>query len=100
LAAAIAAFVWAFRRNRPLFFLLAVAGLSLLPVSNLLFPIGTIMAERFLYLPAIAAAACAVAGLFWLANRISRPRLAIVVAGCLILLCASRTWRRNADWQD
>ena len=44
-----------------------MAAATFLPMSNLLFPIGTIMAERFLYLPAIAAAAAVVSG--WMLSR-------------------------------
>ncbi len=45
-----------YSRNRTAFFLASFAAITFLPVSNLLFPIGTIMAERFLYLPVIGAA--------------------------------------------
>ena len=42
------------RRHRTGVFLGGAAMLVFLPTSNLLFPLGTIMAERFLYLPSIA----------------------------------------------
>ena len=52
--------VIAFRRNRVVLFVVGFAAAAILPTANLLFPIGTIMAERFLYLPAIALAVCVV----------------------------------------
>ncbi len=48
-ALVLAAILW--KRNRLAFFFAGFAFLNLLPASNLLFPIGTIMAERLLYLP-------------------------------------------------
>src|ERR1035437_10719901 len=54
-AAARRVLLW--RGNRLALYLAGAAVLVFLPTSNLLFPIGTIMAERFLYLPAIAFAA-------------------------------------------
>jgi hypothetical protein len=50
--------VWAFRRNRPVFFFVTLFFIALAPTSNVFLLIGTIMAERFLYLPAVAFAAC------------------------------------------
>src|SRR5215471_11160406 len=68
-------FSW--RRSRMAFFLIAAAILTWLPSSNLLFPIGTIMAERFLYLPAIAFAA----GIAAVTQRLPRgaPAIAAVI---------------------
>ena len=75
--------------------------LLFLPVSNALFPIGTIMAERLLYLPSVAL--CFAVGL--MANAgVSRsaPRLARAIV--VFLLCsvtAAHVWlvvRRNRDW--
>ena len=99
-AAAAAGTAWLYRRNRGLFFFVGLAFLTLLPTANLLFPLGTIMAERFLYLPAIALAACLVSGSYALARRAGRPAVA-PLALCLIAACFTvRTWARNADWQD
>jgi tetratricopeptide (TPR) repeat protein len=99
-AAAAAAVVLLYRFSRPLFFLCVMACVTFLPVSNLLFPIGTIMAERFLYLPAIAAAAVVVCAGFALAARAGKPRLAHVALSLILAAGIARTWARNADWQD
>ncbi len=104
LALCLGAVILAFlcRRRAPaaacfsLFFFAALA-----PASNLLFPIGTIMAERFLYLPAIALIGCAV--LAW--NAAERQWGWARSAGGLVLVlvcaaCLLRTWVRNSDWVD
>jgi tetratricopeptide (TPR) repeat protein len=54
------------------------------------------MAERFLYLPSVAFALAAAA----LAYRFVPPRTAAMVLGALVLLCAGRTFARNADWDN
>lgn len=70
----------------------AFFAIAILPVSNLLFPIGTIMAERFLYLPAIVVALA-------LAHLWRRPAGRIAVCA-IVLAFAARTWARNPDWHD
>jgi tetratricopeptide (TPR) repeat protein len=93
--AAVAAAIVVFRRNRAIVFMAGFAALALLPTANLLFPIGTIMAERFLYLPAIAAAVCIVMAFYAL------PAKAAPIALCLIAAAFTiRTWIRNSDWRD
>jgi len=59
LAAAILV-VLLFRRNRSCFFLACFAFINILPASNLLFLIGTIRADRLLYLPSLGLLGCAV----------------------------------------
>ncbi len=83
------------RRQRTLFFAVAAAFVVFLPTANLLFPIGTIMAERFLYLPAMAVAACVAAALLRLPGRAF-----VALAAVLVVACSARTWARNADWQS
>jgi protein O-mannosyl-transferase len=100
LAAAAAAGVLLWRGNRTALFLAGAAVLVFLPTSNLIFPIGTIMAERFLYLPAIAFAAGVVAVVGSVEKRTGDPRLAPVVLGLIVVGCGARTWARNLDWQD
>ena len=64
---------------------------ALLPVSNLFLPIGSVMAERFTYLPLIGGS-LALAG--W------RPGRGWVVALALLLAHhAGKTWVRCGDWQ-
>ena len=98
-AAIVAVVCW--RRAKPVCFFIALFFAALAPTANLLFPIGTIMAERFLYLPAIAAAGCAVLAWRWAGRRWTRVESMGRVL--LVLICAAlaiRTWARNSDWID
>ena len=85
--------------NRTVFFLSGFALIVFLPMSNLLFPIGAIRADRFLYLPAAGLLGCVVAALYALGSRMRSP----LVAPLLILAIpggfAARTWARNGDWR-
>jgi len=92
---ALAAVVW--RRNRTAFFFACFAFLNLLPTANLIFPVGTIMAERFLYLPSAGLVACIV-----LAIDAAWPRshLTAVLLGTIAIGFGVRTWVRNLDWKD
>jgi tetratricopeptide (TPR) repeat protein len=98
--AAVAGSFLLYRRNRTAFFLAAFAFLTFLPTSNLLFPLGTIMAERFLYLPAIGLLGCLVLAVFRAAGRFRKPVLAPAILGILICGFGLRTFARNSDWRD
>jgi tetratricopeptide (TPR) repeat protein len=91
-ALAITAILW--KRSRLAFFFAGFAFLNLLPASNLLFPIGTIMAERLLYLPLAGLMAAMV-----LAIDIRSRAFSIGVA-VIATAFAIRTWMRNSDWTD
>jgi tetratricopeptide (TPR) repeat protein len=80
-------------RFAALAFLLPLAG-SL----HLLFPLGTIFAERLLYLPMLGAALA-----FGLATAKLHERrrwASAVVAVAVLGACAVRVWTRIPDWQD
>jgi tetratricopeptide (TPR) repeat protein len=81
--------------------------LALLPVLNLIAPVGVLMAERLLYLP--SAGFCLAAGdllAAFLAPSSADPRArrvaTWVLAGLTLALAAlaARTVARNADWRD
>jgi tetratricopeptide (TPR) repeat protein len=102
---AAAAAVWHYRRDRRITFLIAFFLITIAPTSNVFIHIGTIMAERFLYLPSIAFAGCLVIGTLALGRRLSggseglsKPALAAL--GLIALAFAGRTLARNADWHD
>ena len=84
-----------YRWNRIAFFFACFAALTFLPTANLLFPIGTIMAERFLYLPLVGLVACAVLAIYGVSERVAPVALCLMVAGL-----GARTWVRNLDWKD
>jgi tetratricopeptide (TPR) repeat protein len=87
-----------FRRIKPLFFFVGLFFLALAPSSNLLFLIGSIMAERFMYLPSLALCGCVVTAVG--AMRPGRPWVKWAVLGAVCLAFGARTYARNFDWHD
>ncbi len=74
--------------------------LTVLPVSNLLFQIGIIVAERTLYLPLLAVCVAVAAGLEWATRAPARIRRG-AVAGVLgiVALLSLRTTTRVPAWE-
>ncbi len=120
--AAIPVLVWWTWRRAPAAALgLGLLALTFAMVSNLVFPIGTIMAERLIYLP--SAGFCLAAAVLlervtradggWTSQtdewrvegaraglgRLRTPRLAVPLA-VVLALYGARTWSRNAVWRD
>ncbi len=89
-----------FKRNSAAFFFAGFAFLSFIPVSNMIFFTGTIMAERFLYVPAIGFAGCLVLVTYWIDRRIGWPAFAPIALCLAIAALGFRTWERNFDWHD
>jgi protein O-mannosyl-transferase len=81
---------------------------ALLPTSNLFFPIGAVLAERFLYLPLAGFSGClvlsaevAIARLPGVAARRGLGRaLALGALAVVAVVYGARTARRNLDWRD
>jgi len=99
LAAIVSILAIAFARYRkdPLIFWAAgFFAIAILPTSNLVILIGTAMAERFLYLPAIAFAVMVAALLY----RIRNEKIARIVLVALVALFAVRTFARNPAWDN
>ncbi|HYM11212.1 MAG TPA: DUF1736 domain-containing protein [Bryobacterales bacterium] len=96
-AAALCAFL---RGARAWFFCLAFFLATFSIASNFLRPIGTIMAERLLYLPSLGFT-CAIAYAIARAQQAPRRREAATAFAILLaLFYAGRTVLRNADWHD
>lgn len=88
-----------FTKNRLYFFFGAFAFVAFLPTANLLFLTGTIMAERFLYLPSAGFAACAAMLIYAIGEKTKLRALAPVLLCLIVAAFATRTWVRNIDWQ-
>jgi tetratricopeptide (TPR) repeat protein len=93
------------RTGKPLLFFLVFFFVALSPTSNLIILIGSIMAERFLYLPSVGLAGCVVAAVRALGQGrfLQRPAAARAAWAALGLVClafTARTYARNFDWQD
>ena len=91
---------WRLRKDMPwvAFGLVVFIG-AYLPVSNLLIPMGTIMAERVLYLPSAGflIALAPTAGVL-LTKRDWRIAAALLVGVCVLF--GALTLKRNQDWSD
>jgi tetratricopeptide (TPR) repeat protein len=96
LAVVIAAFAVAvrLRRRQPSVSFCAIFFFAaLLPVSNLVVPVGSIMAERFVYM-----ALAGFAGIVGIA--LTRLRIRNLVVGLIVVAFTARTYARNFDWRD
>lgn len=78
------------RRNRTVLFFALIAGSVMLPTCNMLFTIGTIMAERFMYLPMACLAMVLMA----------RFRVHKAIVAAAVLAMGIRTVQRTFDWQN
>ena len=88
------------RRKRDVAFGLLFFGIAFAPTANLLFPTGTIFAERLAYLPSagfLLALASSIAGVR-APLPVSRSRVAALAV--LVLAFAARTVTRNLVWKD
>jgi hypothetical protein len=96
---------WRRRAAWPNFsFGLGWGAVMLFPTSNLIVHIGSIMAERFLYLPltgfALAGAAMLVAAAERIGRAAGRPRMGLALPAACVLALGARTFIRNFDWKD
>ncbi len=93
--------VWCRRRAPAVAFAAALAALSYLPTSNLLFPSGVVLAERNLYLAVALVAALAGTGLAWAGSRWGLRRASALAAlGVLALAYGGRSIARLPAWRD
>lgn len=82
---------------------------TFLPVSNLLFPIGTNMAERLLFMPSVGWALAVGVGLFRLGLLLSQKKgkvswasvkIPLAIVGIVGILFSYRTVLRNPAWKS
>jgi hypothetical protein len=94
------ALAWKLRARMPAV-TLAILGYAILfsTTSNFLVPIGTIMAERLVYMPSILY--CALAGIaLWRLRGIVGERAIAVAVGIACAACVWLTIQRNETWSD
>ncbi len=93
--------VLAWRRGRRVeAFGLGWIGVALLPVANLLYPAGVLVAERTLYLPSVGLAVAAGAALGAWVERGAVPRRLAWVLGLVVAVGGVRTALRVPVWRD
>jgi protein O-mannosyl-transferase len=94
-----AAWLWAAaKRYRGLILAGGIYAAAFLITANILKPIGTIMAERLVYLPSLGFCLLVALGWNWLWQRSKTMALGLAVGAIAIL--GARTIKRNFDWQD
>jgi tetratricopeptide (TPR) repeat protein len=93
-----AALAAAWRRAPVVAFGLLWFAVAILPIANIVFPSGVVLAERTLYLPSVGAALI----IGWCAVRLLSARRLVVSVGLAVagLLLAARTWTRVPLWHD
>lgn len=75
--------------------------LPLLIVANIFFPVGTFMAERFLFMPSFGVCFVLAMALIWVAGKVSKwriPALALVIG--IAAIWGITTILRNGVWAD
>lgn len=99
-ASCLAGILLLWRRSPIAAFGLAFLALTFSIVSNLVVTIGTICAERLIYLPSAGVLIAAAVAVERLAGFVpARRRLVAVVLAALVTAAAARTWTRNRDWR-
>jgi tetratricopeptide (TPR) repeat protein len=92
---------WSQRKSPAVAWGLCFWGLTLLPVSNIPFAIGTMKAERLLYSPSAGVLVALAGALTFLMTRGGLVRrVVIVVVVVAVALLSILTWNRNHDWES
>jgi protein O-mannosyl-transferase len=96
---------WMFRQKSLASYCILFYMITLLIVSNLLFPVGTFMNERFIYMPSLAFAVIAaylivekLPGLF--KNSPFSGRLVLTIMVSVLLLFSVKTFTRSQVWKN
>ena len=91
--------IWYWKKNRILAFAAAYYLVTLSIVSNLFFPIGTNLSERFLFMPSLGFAL--LPGWIWMRQSSSGKRIWVWFPFVVfVLLLAGKTIDRNRVWKD
>ncbi len=92
--------IWSYRKLPIIFFAMMLIAITLSPVTNIAKTIGTIMAERLLYLPSLGF--CILLAWFIVICRQNKRLLYVgLILNSLILIgYSARTVTRNLDWYN
>ncbi|KAL5009556.1 hypothetical protein ScPMuIL_011861 [Solemya velum] len=87
--------------NRALIMCLALIVLPFVPASNLFFPVGFVVAERILYAPSMGFCMMVALGFDILLHHKEKLKSILwLLMGFLVLIHATKTINRNADWKS
>lgn len=93
-------------KRKPYAFALIFYAATFSVVSNLFFPIGTLMAERFMFMPSIAFSMLCGMGLAFLANdkegnfSLSKIKIPVAIFSIVTVIYSLKTFDRNFDWYN
>lgn len=95
-------------RKKPFAFFILFYLATFSVVSNLIFPIGSNMAERFMFLPSVGFSALCAMGLYELVRRARSKEVPVMAAlktptaiiGVLVVLYSVKAFTRNFAWKD
>ncbi len=100
--------IWGLLKKQHIAFGIAFYIITLSIVSNIVFPIGTNMSERFMFMPSVGFCFIVAILLYKLAQLISKKenlnfndiKIPLGILGVVLLLFAGKTITRNFVWQD
>ncbi|KPI93370.1 Transmembrane and TPR repeat-containing protein 4 [Papilio xuthus] len=84
--------------KRLIFLAISLLTIPFLPASNILFPVGFVIAERILYLPSAGYCLLIAIGFHKIVNKYKKLKVSGVLL--LLLLYQLKTWERAFDWQN
>jgi tetratricopeptide (TPR) repeat protein len=92
--------LWLTYRRNPFGFCILFYFATFSVVSNFFFPIGTNMAERFMFMPSFAFSFACGLGLAALARRPQMERIVLPLLLIVVALYSVKTYTRNFAWQN
>lgn len=95
--AAVAVLGW--KKKSPVAFGIAFYLITLSIVSNIVFPVGTNMSERFMFMPSVGFA-IAVSWLVYQLTKMASINRFLLIIGLITLLFSIKTFDRNGVWKD
>jgi hypothetical protein len=91
--------VWNIKKRNPVAYGILFYGISFSLVSNLFFPIGTNMAERFMFMPSLGICLAAAVLLYKMAVRFGAKKIWLLIL-FIAFIYSAVTIIRNPDWKD
>ena len=91
---------WGLRRRHLISYAILWYALTIVLVSNLLFPLGTVMGERLLFTASVGFCMALAWLLVAVAARTPGRRVLVPLLGVILVLYSARSFTRNRDWKD
>ena len=87
------------KRAKAVLLALSLLVFPFLPASNLLFPVGFVVAERVLYLPSMGFCMLVALGLWLLLQNVNKTVLLVLLVSLSLASHSLKTVTRNEDWK-